>query len=309
MPFQAAFETSSRCNFSCPMCPRTIIRSKQVGRDMTYGEFVETIDGLKEYLLFVVLWNYGEPLLNEDISRMIKYCSQDGIVTIISTNGSLLSRKMGEDLIASGLDYLIICFDGASSDIYKKYRVGGDFNQLKKNVKELCILRNKLKTRIPIIELQFIAMKENSSEIGDFLKLAEELGADRASVKKFGMFLSHDNSEFIPEDKRLAAEIFLQDKFPNKDFCEIPWRSLVINADGLVFPCCRDFSYRQKIGNAFVGDIKDIWKGNKYARFRERVREDINLVDICRDCHVMNGLDRFVETMNFGRKKDNWLIR
>ena len=69
---------------------------------------------------------------------MIHYAKERGIDIKISTN---LSMKMGDDqieaLVKAGLGKIYISCNGASSETYLKYHVGGDFDLVMDNMKRL----------------------------------------------------------------------------------------------------------------------------------------------------------------------------
>lgn len=82
---------------------------------------------MKQGIIFyyVILWSWGEPLLNPEIYRMIKYCEERNILSVTSTNLNKFSRENARDLVESGLDALIIALDGIAEETYSKYRIGG----------------------------------------------------------------------------------------------------------------------------------------------------------------------------------------
>lgn len=172
MPLYAMLEMNSRCNLKCTMCRRTLFQFNRAECDISYSQFKEIIDKIGDYLIFIGLWNYGEPLMNPELSKMIEYCSKKGIITILSTNGILLNGENSLSLLAAGLKYLIIYVDGISDDIYKKYRNTAQLTQIKNNVKWVCDLKKEKKFMFPIVELQFIVMKDNKHQVNNFFSTA-----------------------------------------------------------------------------------------------------------------------------------------
>jgi len=285
MPLYIMVEPTSRCNISCKMCKRSLFVLNREEKDMTLCEFKKIMDELGDYLIFVVLWNYGEPLLNNDLEEMIAYCSEKGLITIVSTNGLLLENERSKKLIAAGLKYLIVSVDGADKQTYERYRAGSDFEKVARNVKGLCFLKRQMKLAFPIIELQCVMMKHNAFQAEDFSNMAKLWGADRYSLKKFNTLLRYkDPRNFLPEDSRFVSEAFRRDQDTCKRFCVTPWRSLVINSDGNITPCCSDYFSIRKMGNAFSSNIKDVWNSQKYIEFRKAVKRNINDIEICKDC-------------------------
>jgi radical SAM protein with 4Fe4S-binding SPASM domain len=268
---------------------------------MPYDNFKKVIDEIGDCLIFVVLWNYGEPLLNSDLGKMIDYCSGKGIITVLSTNGSLLSKERSLELFNAGLKYLIICVDAVTEDIYQKYRGTVKLSEIKNNITQTCNLKKKNKLRFPIIELQFIVMKENEHQASDFFLMAGSWGVDRASLKKFSALRSSGAlDEFMPLNSDYLLGCYKSPGFIQKNFCFVPWQSLVINSDGWALPCCSDYFCTEKMGNIFEEDINQIWNNSRCIQFRRRIKYNINSIDICRDCpHDSGQSGSFISTRQF----------
>ncbi len=62
------------------------------------------------------------------------------------------------------------------------------------------------------------------------------------------------------------------------------WTSAVITADGDVVPCCFDKNARHVMGNLGDMTFSEIWSGEKYISFRDKVMKSRRLVDICSEC-------------------------
>ena len=75
---------------------------------MSFEEFKKIIDETGRYLYEVGPFNLGEPLLHEDIFKMISYVQNNNIATILSTNGTLMTKDVARQIIDSGLEKLII---------------------------------------------------------------------------------------------------------------------------------------------------------------------------------------------------------
>ena len=61
-PYMLQIEVTNFCNLSCPLCPSG---NKTLGRERRHlklDEFKSIIDDLGDYLLILILWEWGEPL-------------------------------------------------------------------------------------------------------------------------------------------------------------------------------------------------------------------------------------------------------
>ena len=72
----------------------------------TYKEIINEITKM-EVPSIKLNWR-GEPLLNPQIGKFIKYAKSAGILEVaINTNATKLDQKMSETLISSGLDSIL----------------------------------------------------------------------------------------------------------------------------------------------------------------------------------------------------------
>ncbi|MFZ2602420.1 MAG: SPASM domain-containing protein, partial [Candidatus Omnitrophota bacterium] len=94
-------------------------------------------------------------------------------------------------------------------------------------------------------------------------------GVDRASLKKFSMLRDYKLvNEFIPKNDDYVLDCYKNTGDFRKNFCHVPWQSLVVNSDGWVVPCCSDYFSVEKMDNVSVEDVDKIWHNNKYIKFR-----------------------------------------
>jgi radical SAM protein with 4Fe4S-binding SPASM domain len=71
---------------------------------------------------------------------------------------------------------------------------------------------------------------------------------------------------------------------PESRQCGIPWELAFVDKDGLVFPCCYASALRaDTLGNLREEGFVDIWQGDRYQHFRQRLVEG-DLPDCCRGC-------------------------
>lgn len=283
-PLILMIEPSSRCDMACRMCPVILNKTNRAKGDMSLDIFRKTISQIGDRLLAVALWNYGEPLLNPDIFSMISCAHARSIITLMSTNGLSLNREKINWLLDSGLDFLIVSFDGATKETYDKFRGEGNFDRVLNNLSLLTKVKRSRRAKSPFVDLQCIVMKENEHQIEDMRRLAEEIGVDKLSFKKFTYVGGAESKEFLPSKEEY---IFGKYKYKGESYvsgCLRVIDSSVILWDGTVVPCCGDLSFAYKFGNINDHKFMDIWNSDRYIAFRKNALHNIGSLAICRTC-------------------------
>jgi len=111
-PYMAHVSPAGVCNLHCALCPVNdpAMRGKGLLPLATFRRF---LDQVGPYLLHMILWGWGEPLLNPELPQMCADARARDIVTVTSTNLNHLDRPMGRELVACGLDAMIVALDEA----------------------------------------------------------------------------------------------------------------------------------------------------------------------------------------------------
>jgi len=280
-------EPSNICNLRCPLCP--VSGAKREKGFLSLENFKKIIDDIPKIKSINFGWA-GEPLLNKEVFKMVKYADLKGVRTIISTNTVLLNQYIDE-VLNSGLTNLIVCLDGASKETHEKYRVGSDFESIKSNIKKLCEEKKRRKLKRPGVTLQSLVTKDNEKEMPAMIELAENLGVDELEFKTLSLGSSvglaeriKRAKEFLPSDK-LSRYDFKGEKLTIKSKPKLcSWlRQSVILWNGDVVPCCYDVEGDLTVGNIFKdGGFKKVWRSEKYKRYRRKIiRREFTL---CKNC-------------------------
>lgn len=264
-PYLFVFEVTNVCNLKCPFC----LTGKGIsgGRDVRHMGFEEAkaiIDQVGDYVYLMQLYTWGEPLLNKDIYDIIKYAKQKNIYVMISTNATMLNEANCKRLVDSGIDYVMAAIDGLSDETYKKYRVGGDYVKVMRNLETLLKMKTRQKSPTPFVEWQFIVFKHNEHEVQAAERKAYEMG-----VSKFTPLPAYVEDEaWLPVGKEYKVEVFNPERLMN---CDRPWTHLNVRADGGVASCCYEFEKKDDFGNFSDGTFMQIWNNKKFAMSRRLI--------------------------------------
>ena len=293
-PITAMIEPTNYCNLHCPLCPTGAGLIKRKPENMSFEDFKLIINNLGDSIVHLRMWNWGEPLLNKDFSKMVKYAKSKRMFVNTSTNSFFLNEKIMSELIDAGLDQLIVSLDGASKETYNKYRKNGDFEQVVSSLKKISELKRIRGVKYPEVKLQFIVMKHNEHEIPKVIKLAKETGIDTLFFKTVGVMdpkLKKDIEKYIPTNKlfrRYASEELSGGLKLSGRVCDYLWDEVTVNVDGSVVSCCRDAHGKYVFGNLKKEKLSKIWNNNKIVSFRKNILKNKNSIDICKNCSGSN---------------------
>lgn len=275
-PKHLQIETAGICNLDCPFC----LVGTQNNHDANHSSLDRATGIMKPHLFDkiladaiemdferVSLYFQGEPTMNRNIVDYVAKTVSAGFGCTISTNGILLDKR-NEGLKKYPLA-LRISADGASEETYVKNRVGGDFNQVVKNMK-LAVASRHPQTRV---EWQFIVMRNNEHEIEMAKALAKEIGIPLV-LKTF----SPSVPDLVPKDPKWRREMLPKP-------CHTVSHMMGIYDNGDVVPCCYDVEGKRVMGNARNQTLKEIWLSEKYRKFRRKVLNVDDLdIEICQSC-------------------------
>ncbi|MGQ9673142.1 MAG: radical SAM protein [Candidatus Aminicenantales bacterium] len=291
-PYMAHVSPAGLCNLRCAICPAHAPETRGKAL-LPLPTFKKLVDQLGEYLIYIILWSWGEPFLNPDIYEMIEYARQRNILTVTSSNLNRFGPEEAGRLIEAELDALIIALDGLTEESYRKYRSGGSAQRVIKNTRLLVEERERRGRRKPFINLRMVVSRENEHEVEAFRSLARQLGVDMVSFKAFstrqpGFADPAIDRQYVPQKKFFRwydyQPDFIVDRKARKYRCKFPWTKPTLFADGEVLACEFDFRYSHSFGNLNEKSFREIWFGEKAKEFRRRFRKNRDNIAFCRDC-------------------------
>jgi MoaA/NifB/PqqE/SkfB family radical SAM enzyme len=290
-PIILMVEPTNICNLKCPMCPSGNGDMKRALGELDLENYKKLIDDIGDYILQIQLWNQGEPFINRSFLDFIRYAKEKGIMVQTSTNGHFIrTDKQAEDLIQSGLDHLIFSMDGTNPKTYEKYRVGGNYNLVIETLGRIARIRDKLHSKTPLLELQFIVFRHNQNEIDEIIALSKKNKINHLSFKTAQVYSSEQAEMYLPQESSYSRYKFdgktYEMKGEIKNWCKRLWLNSTVNWDGSVSPCCFDKDAEHAFANIFGenNSFKTTWKNIAYMRFRKRVMTKRKAIFMCNNC-------------------------
>jgi MoaA/NifB/PqqE/SkfB family radical SAM enzyme len=284
-PYLLIIDPCNYCNLRCPLCPTGLNDLGRPQSMLSLAHFKKYFDPLADTLFEAYMHNWGESMLNKEVFSMISHAQSSNVGTNLSSNFVRVSTDDMDRLLDSGLEYLVISLDGTSPETYIQYRVNGDYDKVIANLTEFIRRRNARKLKTPVIEWQFIVMKQNEHQIGEAEVLAKKIGVDLLRFIPVGMPYEFKNRKETADkwyplgikgrvDSDHSEQQFGQANKPSP--CFYLYRSMVINPDGGVSPCCvvyrknRDFADLSATEHI---DVNAVWNNEKYRSARSLFSE------------------------------------
>lgn len=226
----------------------------------------------------IELFHFGESLLHPKLNRMVAKAAESGLRAVLSVNAPHLTPERAEQLIDAQAYKLIISLDGHDNASYRSIRGrAASFDKAEENLNALSrLLKHRpVKTQVVVRAIEFDANRPSIQLIRDSMT---SKGLD-IEIRPFFPW-THLEFEQLGEYQRLPPQM------P----CPFPWQYLVVQWDGNVVPCCRDYNAVNVMGNVRQQTLREIWNGPAYEDFRKRHEEaDFNGNPICRDCMQIYG--------------------
>lgn len=298
-PLRVAIDVSSACNFQCLFCPHG---NKEAVRCMSQG-LIETtlakkcIDDLTEFnqkIKCLSFFRYGEPLLHKNLPEIIAYATKQKVADRIdiTTNASLLTPCLSEQLIAAGLHQFDISIYGLDSETYQRfcgYRL--DFDALVRNISFLYSIKKDATVVTKISDAVCRSQEEEQKFYDIFGPISDKVCIEHAIP------LWHDFKDEVDDDN---VGIYGMPA-SHKEVCTVPFYTMTIQSNGIISACRDDWKCQLPVGNAYHESLFSVWHGEKYRELCIRLLKGGNKsVSPCNRCYVpdlvlLDNIDPFRE--------------
>jgi MoaA/NifB/PqqE/SkfB family radical SAM enzyme len=169
-PLDVICEVTYVCNLECPTCFRWT--SKPDEHELTAEQWKSVLAKLKAWLgPFNLTFTGGEPFLRPDLLEIFRFAADNGIVTGVVSNGSLIDQALARRIVASGLDGLTLSLNSLDPEVHNKTRgtktAFGEVMTALENLRERDGMRLVLSTTI---------VKDNIAGLPDVIEFARARG-------------------------------------------------------------------------------------------------------------------------------------
>lgn len=262
-------EVSNICNLNCAFCPGTR-RRKQA---MTEDDLRILLPKLRPYTDFLYFHLMGEPLCHSKLEVFLEMAAAHGFRVILTTNGTLLSKKQqmllsspalhkvnislhafeANDLAMPFADYLAGCFEfgkAAQGKVLVSFRLWNQGGQDTKNDSILAALTQYFPE--PWVQ------ERHGQRIGDriFLEYGDKFDWPDLNAPDGGAGV----------------------------FCHGLRDQLGVLCDGTVVPCCLDHEGDIALGNLFAQDLEEILASPRAKALYDGFSRRKATEELCRKC-------------------------
>lgn len=289
LPISLSIEPTTSCNLGCPECPSGLKQFSRPTGNLKSEQLYNWLKPIVDRLWYVNFYFQGEPFIHKEILSQIAFVSKQGVFTSTSTNAHFITKEVAENIIASGLDQLIISIDGTTQETYEKYRIHGKLEKVLEGTTNIIEAKRNLQSSTPHVVFQFLVVAHNEHQIEDAKQLAKKYDVNEIRFKTAQVYNFENGNELIPKNDKYSRYKQLKSgkwvvKNKLENHCWRMWSGSVITWDGKVVPCCFDKDAKHQLGDLTVSSFRSIWKSPSYVQFRKKVMNNRSQIDICTNC-------------------------
>jgi len=285
---------TNRCNLRCRMCDIPL----QDKGELPVEVWEKVIQDAASLSAKTIVFSGGEPLLREDLFRLISFVKKNLMQACITSNGYLLDEKNSSMLAASGIGVVNISVEGPR-ELHDSLRCKGSFG------KALLALDNLKKHNIEST-IATVVSGLNYRHLMSMVGLAREHGVTTIKFQPFSSIFLESGREpgdfLIPrqEEEELntainevarACEIYgiatnprgylekipaylVNGKKKRQGACPALSSSCPIDPAGRVYPCWVLSGSADMIGNIKETGLSKLWNSEKRAGIIARVSQE-----------------------------------
>ena len=208
----------------------------------------------------LILHGYGEPFLDKFLIKRLTACKKRGIPTYFSCTPATMTVEKAVNAMEAGLTVLKFSLDAMDDEKIKSIRgKRATYNEAIEKIHKLLEIKKKrgLKT---ILVPCMIAINNDAQD----RKMHQNFMDFWKGKDVFAYVKSQDNRWLFEQDKKLE-----NNSHYSKQYCEYPWTSSTIMAEGNVVPCTQISNNEIVLGNVNKNSLEEIWNGKNYQDLRK----------------------------------------
>ena len=284
-------ETTNYCNMKCVFCARTIYMERKniwiddelfekmldkvvthdqkdlnnfwgwLKKDASFNPSEVSENGFYFSIVSkcLILHGYGEPFWDKYLIKRLEACKKRNIPTYFSCTPATMTVEKAIKAMEAGLTVLKFSLDAMDDEEIKSIRgKRATYNESIDKINQLLEIK-KTKGFKTILVPCMIAIKDDKKN----KKMHKNFLEFWKNKDVFAYVKSQDNRWLFEQGDNLKNESHYA-----KQYCEYPWTSSTIMAEGNVVPCTQISNNEIVLGNVNDNSLNDIWNGKKYQELR-----------------------------------------
>ncbi|MGO9242783.1 MAG: radical SAM/SPASM domain-containing protein [Bryobacteraceae bacterium] len=285
------------CNLNCPACPTGTKALGRPSQHLDFDLYRRTVDELRDALMLMMFWDWGEPLMHPRVAEMVEYARRHDIMSVISTNGTVAnSERRLEALVAAQPSVFLVCVDGVDQGTHEKYRAGGELNKVLDTARRLVKIRERLHLSYPMIEFRTLATRENENQLPELLRMAQDAGSDLFALKSLRPYNYAGTSidgDLVPCKPNITRYAYSDRPAEAKrlDFvrrgaldCAKPHHAPTLNSDGNLAFCSYATHSLEIFGSLETQSFRSLWRSAFARKIRVRFASQLGS-EACETCY------------------------
>lgn len=176
LPSSVDFMLLGKCNLACSFCfgPKHEMPAMETGR---IKSVIQTLSGKG---VERIVFTGGEPTLINDLPEILSGAKQQGLFTVLSTNGLTLDSDrnlLGK--LAPSLDWIALPLDGSTPKVNSEMRVGLTPDSRPKHFDSVLRVFERVRKEYPELKIKLgtVVAKPNLEDVQDIPFLLQKYGA------------------------------------------------------------------------------------------------------------------------------------
>ena len=167
LPKIIEIEPINSCNLRCTMCHFSFMRNQKI--QYIEPRLIKNLDGVEGR--WVKIGSNFEPLMHPKFINIINMLSEMGCKIDLTTNGTLLSEDITDQIASSNIKNITISFDSIQKQIYEKIRRRSKFESV---IEKLTYLSEKLSELDVFVAINTVLCRSNIDELIEIIDYLED---------------------------------------------------------------------------------------------------------------------------------------
>ncbi len=166
-----SWNVTNKCNLYCKHCYRESSPDEETDDELTTEEGKKLLRDMKKASLETIIFSGGEPILRPDIFELIEYACSLGMMSLMGSNGTLITPEVAKKLKSSGLNAIAISIDSLNKEVHDDFR--GKKGSLEKAIAGI---KNCIDADIRV-QVNTTISRYNLDDIDEIMEYSDKVGA------------------------------------------------------------------------------------------------------------------------------------